>query len=223
MSVRAFEAVIFDLDGTLVDSLADIGGAMNHALGQHGFPTHPLAAYAQFVGEGVVKLVERAAPVEASLPVREALLATYREYYERHSLDTTRPFPGIDEVLSALEAVGTRTAVLSNKSDGYTRDIVAGLFPSGRFARVYGERAGVARKPDPSSALALAGELEVDPARCAFVGDTGVDMGTARRAGMIAVGVTWGFRGEPELREHGAVHIVHTRPSLAEVLTRGGA
>ena len=205
LAAPRFAAALFDLDGTLVDSLADIAAAMNWALAQHGLPTHPEPAYRDFVGEGVRVLVRKASgagPDDAAL--QEALLESYRGHYAEHLLDRTRPFPGIDGVLERLAAGGVRLGVLSNKSDAFTRQLVAALFPGHAFGAVYGERPGVARKPDPSAALALAAELGVAPQDCAFVGDTPVDMKTARAAGMHAVGVTWGFRGAAELRAHGA-------------------
>lgn len=200
-----FAAAIFDLDGTLVDSLADIAAAMNWALARHGLPTHPEAAYRGFVGEGVRELVRRSAGLAtAEGPQHALLLESYRAYYAEHLLDRTRPFPGIAPLLERLAAGGVRLGVLSNKSDAFTRQLVQALFPGHAFGAVYGERPGVARKPDPSAALALAAELGVAPGACAFVGDTPVDMKTARAAGMHAVGVTWGFRGAEELSAHGA-------------------
>ncbi|MBF5046106.1 HAD family hydrolase [Aggregicoccus sp. 17bor-14] len=212
-----FAAALFDLDGTLVDSLEDIAGAMNWALAQHGLPTHPHEAYRHFVGEGVRVLVSRASN-EAPGALQAALLESYRAHYAEHLLDHTRPFPGVRALLERLVAAGTRLAVLSNKSDGYTRQLVEALFPGVPFGAVYGERPGVARKPDPSAALALAAELGVAPAACAFVGDTPVDMKTARAAGMHAVGVTWGFRGEAELRAHGAQALAQSAQELAAAL-----
>lgn len=213
-----FDAVIFDLDGTLVDSLGDIAGSMNHALAAHRLPTHALDAYRHFVGEGVVRLCERATPEGSALELREAVLAAFRAHYEVNSMATTRPFEGVPALVDALAGQGVKLAVLSNKADGYTREIVSGLFPSRPFQRVYGERAGVPRKPDPTSTLALCEELSVSPGRCAFVGDTAIDMLTARNAGMVSVGVTWGFRGADELVKHRAAHVAGTVEGLGIVL-----
>ncbi|ATB29137.1 HAD family hydrolase [Melittangium boletus] len=218
-------AVIFDLDGTLLDSLHDIGAALNHALSTHGLPLHPLPAYRHFVGEGVQVLVSRALP-----PGREemhaSVLATYRAFYAEHMFDHTRPFPGIPEVLARLEAEGVKLAVLSNKPDAATRKLVAALLPQVPFVAVYGERAGVPRKPDPTAALAVAAELGVAPGECAFIGDTAVDVETARASGMYAVGVTWGFRDVDELESHGAQVIARTSEELLRALVpapRAGA
>ncbi|HUM10149.1 MAG TPA: HAD family hydrolase [Myxococcaceae bacterium] len=185
--------VIFDLDGTLADSLADIAAAMNRTLQAHGFPLHPVSAYRTFVGEGVRKLVERALPpgVEA---VHEALVAAYQADYAEHLLDETRLFPGIAEVLDALAAAQVPVAVLSNKPDVPTRRLVDALCDRWEFRAVRGERPGVPRKPDPTSALLLADALAAPPDSVAFVGDTGVDMLTARAASMRPLGVLWGFR-----------------------------
>jgi phosphoglycolate phosphatase len=210
-------AVIFDLDGTLVDSLRDIGEAMNHALAAHGLPTHPLKEYRRFVGDGVKVLVSRVVPAERAelqTPVREAYLAFYAE----HLLDHTQPFPGLLEVLARLEGEGVKRAVLSNKPDASTRHLVSTLFPRVRFDAVYGERAGVPRKPDPTSALGVAAELGVAPGDCAFIGDTSVDMDTSRAAGMFGVGVAWGFRDQAELEAHGARAFVQTAEQLLQVL-----
>lgn len=211
-------AALFDLDGTLVDSLADIAGAMNHALARQGLPIHPLSSYRHFVGEGVRQLVRKAAAPEACEDVHEALLASYRAHYAEHLLDTTRPYPGVAEVLARLAGDGVRLGVLSNKADGYTRRLVEHFFPGVPFGAVYGERAGVPRKPDPTAALGLAAELGVAPAECAFIGDTPIDMDTARAAGMYAVAVSWGFRDAPELRAHGARALATTSEELLVAL-----
>ncbi len=209
MAVRAF---LFDLDGTLVDTLADIAGAMNHTLARHGHPVHPLDAYREFIGEGVEHLVSRALPAAAQgeLP---AILADYRAYYLQHLFDASAPYDGVPALLAALKAHGVPLAVLSNKNDVATVRLVEGLFP-GVFQLVRGERPGTPKKPDPTAALELARALGVAPGECAFVGDTAVDMRTAVNAGMLPVGVSWGLR-PGELTASGAQHvIVHPRELL---------
>jgi phosphoglycolate phosphatase len=210
-------AALFDLDGTLLDSLHDIGAAMNHALARHGLPVHPLSDYRRFVGEGVRALTTRTIPVGQEA-LHEAVLDAYRARYAQCMLEHTRPFPGIPELLSRLAGEGVKLAVLSNKPDAATRRLVEALLPQVRFGAVYGERAGVPRKPDPTAALGMAAELGVEPEDCAFIGDTAVDMDTARASGMYGVGVTWGFRDVEELQSHGARVIAHTAEELLQAL-----
>ena len=211
-------AVIFDLDGTLADSLGDIAAAMNRTLQAHGFPEHPVAAYRTFVGEGVRKLVERALPPGAE-GVREAFLAAYQADYGDHLLDATGLFPGIPEVLDALQSAGIPVGVLSNKPELPTRQMVDALCGRWSLRAVFGERPGVPRKPDPTSALALADALGAPPESVAFVGDTGVDMLTARAASMRPVGVLWGFRPKEVLAS--GVEAAGTGAELAELLGVG--
>ncbi|QSQ12573.1 HAD family hydrolase [Myxococcus landrumensis] len=210
-------AVFFDLDGTLVDSLGDIADAMNHSLARHGLPTHPESAYRHFVGEGVRELARRAVPAgreELAAPVLE----TYRPYYEEHLFDRTAAYPGILGMLSALAEHGVVMGVLSNKSDGAVKRLVERLLPGVPFRGVYGERQGVPRKPDPTAVLGMAAELGVTPLTCGFVGDTSVDMLTARAAGMYGVGVTWGFRDAAELHSNGARAVATTAEELLAAL-----
>jgi phosphoglycolate phosphatase len=201
-------AALFDLDGTLVDSLADIAAAMNHALAGLGLPTHPVAAYRSFVGEGVEQLVRRALP-----PGRDTLYGTlserYLARYEEVLLDQTVAYPGISELLDALVARGVALAVLSNKPDRSTQRIVAKLFARWPFAAVAGRRPEVPRKPDPTGALEVATQLAVPPRECAFIGDTAIDMQTAVAAGMVPLGCAWGFRPE-ELLQAGACILART-------------
>lgn len=210
-------AVIFDLDGTLVDSLADIAAAMNHSLSLHGLPTHPVSSYRHYVGEGVRVLVRKATLVDRE-DLHDSVLAAYRAYYADHLFDQTQAYPGIPRLLAQLAAEDLRLAVLSNKADVFTRRLVEGLLPGVPFTSICGERSGVPRKPDPTAALGLAAELGVSPEDCAFVGDTPVDMDTARNAGMYGVGVTWGFRSPEELRAHGARALATTADELLGAL-----
>jgi phosphoglycolate phosphatase len=208
--------VLFDLDGTLADTLADIGDAMNFALRERGLPGHAPAAYRGFIGEGVRVLAERAAPGldDASLG---ALVAAYQRRYAGHMLDATRAYPGIPELLDALAARRVPMAVLSNKPDEPTARMCDALFGAGRFVAAWGQHPDRPRKPDPAAALALAGKLGVPAAEIAFVGDTAIDMHTARAAAMIAVGVAWGFRAE-ELAAEGAVHTLDRPAELLALL-----
>lgn len=215
-------AVLFDLDGTLVDSLGDIATAMNHALQQHGLPPHPEAAYLRFVGEGVAKLAERATG-GAAPALQGQVLATYHAYYDAHLFDRTYAYPGVEAALAELAADGVRLGVLSNKSDDFVKRLAARLLPGVTFTAVYGERPGIPRKPDPTAALALAAELGVAPEACGFVGDTSVDMDTAKAAGMYGVGVTWGFRTAEELHAHGARAVVSSAGELLAALRTAGA
>jgi phosphoglycolate phosphatase len=212
-------AALFDLDGTLVDSLADIAAAMNHSLTHHRLPPHPTDAYRDFVGEGVMQLARKAAR-GGDEALHTSILTVYRAYYAEHLFDQTVVFPGILPLLARLAGAGIRLGVLSNKADGFTKKLVAGLMPDVPFAAVYGERPGIPRKPDPAAALALAQELGVAPGDCAFVGDTSVDMDTARGAGMVSVGVTWGFRGVEELQASGAQALATTAEELGAALER---
>lgn len=213
-------AAIFDLDGTLIDSLEDIANAMNFSLERHGLPTHPIAAYRAFVGAGVETLTRRALPADAGA-FASTVLATYRARYVEHSLDATRPFDGVLDLLEALRAHDVKLAVLSNKPDPSTRSIVEHFFGS-RFAVVCGERAGVARKPEPTAALEVLRMLDASAQRSAFIGDSSIDMRTGRAAGLCAIGVTWGLRDEAELRESGAQYLAHHPTELLPLLLGAG-
>ena len=212
-------AAIFDLDGTLVDSLADIAGAMNRSLAAFGFPTHPVEDYRRFIGEGVQKLAQRVLPPGAE-HARAELLAAYQVDYAENMVTSSAPYPGIPALLDALGARELPMAVLSNKPDGPTRTIVAKLFGAGRFRAVAGERPGIPRKPDPAAALELARALGARPEEVAFVGDTLVDISTARAAGMRPLGVLWGFRAQ-EVVEAGVTTVQHPEQLLGLLVGDG--
>ncbi len=200
-----FDAFIFDLDGTLADSLADIGLSMNEVLAGRGLPPHPVERYKDFVGEGAENLIRRAVTAAGGAPDdMPTLLEAYRERYAALEHDNSKPYPGVEAMLNAIVSSGRPMAVLSNKRDDFTKHLVAQAFGGFPFVDVRGERDGVPRKPDPTAAFELALALNVLPARIGFVGDTKIDAQTATRAGMISVGVLWGFRGRDELTQAGA-------------------
>ena len=203
---RVARAALFDLDGTLLDSLADIATAVNRTLQGLGHPTHSLEAFKGFIGEGVDVLARKSLPAEiaADPAMIEKVVQGYRAEYQRTWNQQTQPYPGIAELLDLLTSQDVALAVLSNKPDGFTRLCVEQLLADWTFYPVFGERVGIPRKPDPAGAIEVAQILGVKPTEIVYLGDTGVDMQTARSAGMIAVGVTWGFRSAQELKAAGA-------------------
>ena len=210
-------AVIFDLDGTLADTLDDIAFALNRTLERFGLPTHPRDAYRYFVGDGVRVLIERAVPADRADLV-EPILAEYLPYLVEHGADQATLYPGIADLLDALTARGIPFAVLSNKPHESTVEVVKKLADRWTFAAVRGQRDSEPRKPDPTIALDIARQLNVASANCFFVGDTRVDMETAVAAGMFAVGCLWGFRDREELEQFGAKAIIEHPVELLDVI-----
>jgi len=204
-----FSAIIFDLDGTLLDTLADIGESMNAVLDELGMPVHPLESYRGFVGDGVVMLARRALPPERADEATVAKTAArMREIYASRATVRTAVYEGLPALLDALERRGLPKAVLSNKPHDLTVSLVRSMLGRWSFHPVLGERAGVPRKPDPHAALEIAEALAVSPRSVLFLGDTATDMATARSAGMTAVGALWGFRDAHELVQAGASTLV---------------
>lgn len=197
-------AVIFDLDGTLVDSLEDIADTANDALIARGFPPHPVEAYRYFVGDGIQNMVRRASPAGTDEATINALVAEAHAAYGAGWNRKTRPYEGIEAMLRELEGRGIALAVLSNKLHEFTQEVVTHFFPRTPFMAVQGSPRGSRAKPDPTLALRIAGELGVEPGQTMFMGDTRTDMDTATAAGMVPAGVLWGFRPERELLDHGA-------------------
>ncbi|MDE6453128.1 MAG: HAD family hydrolase [Muribaculaceae bacterium] len=202
--------VIFDLDGTLLNTIADLGAAANHTLSAMGYPTHAPEAYPMLVGGGVRRLMQRALPDTAGADdtVVDRALEIFRAYYGQHLADLTQPYPGIPALLDELTARGIRVAVASNKYEAAVRTLVERFFPDVEWAAVCGQTEGVPVKPDPSVVFRVLSQSPTPKAEVLYVGDSGVDMETARRACVDSVGVTWGFRSAAELRAHYAVHIV---------------
>lgn len=213
-----YDAVMFDLDGTLADTLADIAAACNHAITQLGHEAIEVPRYRYLAGQGLKYLIEHALDGDGSDEQVEQGMAMFRSYYADHFTDFTKPFDGMSQVLDALFASEIKMSVLSNKPHEATLRVMADVFSAWQFDVICGAKDGVPLKPDPASGLTVAAELGVEPARVAYIGDTRVDMETAKAAGFYAIGVTWGFRDEPELRDAGAdVIITHPREILAIV------
>jgi len=204
-----FKAALFDMDGTLLDTLAGIADSMNAMLAGSGYPQHPLQAYKYFVGNGMEILVERAFPAAARTEQRiaqgvAAMRADYRTRWRR----TTTVYQGIPDLLTALDRAGLKLAVLSNKSDDFTREMAQELLSAWPFEVVLGARPEVPKKPDPSTAIEIAERMQVVPRDFLYLGDTAVDMTTAIGAGMHPIGALWGFRDVAELLEAGARMLV---------------
>ena len=207
-----YRAVIFDLDGTLLDTIEDIAGATNRVLEARGLAPFSIADTKLLVGDGIDEMVRRTFALRGIGTLSDAevdvIIQEYRREYQACWRSHSRPYPGVPGLLGELTRRGTKTAVLSNKSHMFTTVMTAELLAGSRFDLVRGAAPGVPLKPDPASALAIAGELGVEPAACIFLGDTSVDMKTATAAGMLAVGALWGFRSAEELRESGAAVLV---------------
>ena len=213
--------VIFDLDGTLVNSLGDLQSSVNTVMRAHGFPTATEEEMKQMVGNGLRKLVDRALPEQERTPeIIDGCLREFSEHYSGHCLDQTRPYPGMSELTLSLRADGIRTAVVSNKADPMAKQIVGSLFPASAFDEVFGMREGVAPKPNPEALLRICKAWGVEPGSCAMVGDSNVDILTGKNAGMYTIGVAWGFRGRRELQQSGADFIAENTAQLAEALQK---
>ncbi|HVP19959.1 MAG TPA: HAD family hydrolase [Spirochaetia bacterium] len=201
-----YKAVLFDLDGTLLDTLEDLADSMNAVLSSRGYPTHPMAEYRYFVGDGVEMLVRRAVPdgLGSEEQVVRACMEQMRDEYARRWQAKSRPYPGIPELLDGLTEKGILLTILSNKPNAFVQQIALHFFGKWRFATAQGAVPDVPRKPDPAGALAISRTIGVPPASFLYLGDTNTDMETANAAGMYPVGVLWGFRPEEELRGAGA-------------------
>lgn len=212
-----YDTVIFDLDGTLLDTLQDLAAAVNHALYQQGYPPRTVQEVCRFVGNGVEKLMRRAVP--AGLPEERimAALAVFKDYYALHNNDATAPYPGIEALLDHLKARGVRMAIVSNKNDPNVKALARLYFPT-TISMAVGEGGGVRAKPCPDTVLHVMNTWGCDPSRVLYVGDSDVDIQTARNAGVDCASVCWGFRPEQELRAAGATLLVHTAQELEAVV-----
>ena len=212
-----YSTYIFDLDGTLLDTLTDLAASCNYALRTHGMPEHSIDDVRRFVGNGVRKLMERAIPDGEANPDFEATFATFREYYMHHSLDTTKPYPEIMDTLAELKARGCRLAVVSNKMMAATVELCKYFFPETiEVAIGENEAEGIRKKPAPDTVFAALKQLGVSGDNAVYVGDSDVDLATARNSGLPCISVLWGFRDREFLLDHGATTFITSPKELLD-------
>lgn len=214
-----FKSIIFDLDGTLVDTLEDISRAVNHALDDFRFPVHLKEAYLSMIGKGWRNLCTQALPAKSRTDAMvQSVYETSYKYYEESPTAFSRPYPGILDLLTELQRAKIKIAVLTNKPDSLAKMIVADLFPARTFSFVYGERKGIPRKPDPAAVWNMLVELDSAPRENILIGDSEVDIETAKAASCHAVAVTWGFRDCSVLEKAGAERIINNPNDLMEII-----
>lgn len=211
----SYDTYIFDLDGTLLDTLQDLATSVNYALRQHHMPEHSIDDVRRFVGNGVRRLMERAVPEGTADPAFEAAFAAFREYYMEHSLDTTRPYDGIPELIHELKQRGCRMAVVSNKMMAATQELVHHFFPEIEVAIGEHEAEGIRKKPAPDTVFAAMKQLGQGSA--VYVGDSDVDLATARNSGLPCISVLWGFRDREFLLAHGATTFVERPMDILDI------
>lgn len=213
-----YSACIFDMDGTLLDTLQDLAVAANHALSAMGFPKFPTESYRSMVGGGAKSLLGKILPPEHQGPATQKLAREiFERYYQQHMQDLTVPYPGIPALLEKLRQQGVKLGVVSNKQDVFIQQMAEHYFP-GVFGAVSGLPEGMPPKPDPATTRLVMEQLQADPACTLFIGDSGVDMQTAVNAGLCGCGVLWGFRDEDELRQAGAVHLARDAAELEAII-----
>lgn len=209
--------IIFDLDGTLLNSIADLAEATNYALRRQGMPTHADEAFKYFVGDGVAELINRAVPANTESATKVTVHSDFSEYYGKHYADKTVTYPGINELLIEIKRMGIMLAVASNKPDEFTKVIISRHWFD-TFTCVQGQQDGIPKKPDPQIAFAIMEKLGVTAGETLFIGDTNVDVMTAKHAGIRCVGCLWGFRTFEELHEAGADFIIEKPEEIVHIL-----
>lgn len=211
--------VIFDLDGTLLDTIADLAGSTNYALAQLGYPTHDTDAIRTFVGNGINKLLERALPANEQTEENVMRMRSYFvPYYDAHNADLSSPYPGIEVLLQRLQDNGIEIAVASNKYQEATTKLVKHYFPTIQFAEVLGQRENIPVKPHPTIVFDILNKTGIDKKDVLYVGDSGVDMQTAQNAEVDAIGVTWGFRSRTELETFHPLGIIDKAEELMDYI-----
>ncbi len=208
---------IFDLDGTILDTLEDLADAMNYALGEHGYPGRTIEEVRRFVGNGIRKLIERAVPAGLAKEEIDRVHETFSAYYQQHCADKTRPYEGVLPLLERLRAAGCLTAVVSNKADAAVQPLCRRYY-NGLFDYAVGERTGIRRKPDPDSVQEVLRRLQVEAADAVYIGDSEVDIQTAKNAGLDSIIVTWGFRDRDYLESQGGRRFVDRPEEIEQII-----
>ena len=215
MEYMEYKAVLFDLDGTLLNTLEDLGDTVNQILEKDGFPIHPIESYRFFVGEGATMLIKRALPEsERNKSTLCRCVYAFNQLYEQNWNIKSKPYAGVDSMLDFLVAGGIRIGVLSNKPNAFAQKCVGEMLGKWKFDQVLGQQENLPCKPDPAGALKIARSLDFPPESFLYLGDTGIDMKTANAARMFAVGVLWGFRPREELQNHGAQALIEKPEEL---------
>ena len=219
--MHKIKLVIFDLDGTLLNTISDLAHSTNYALEKNGFPVHPIEAYNFFIGNGINKLFERALPENEKTEQNVLLIRKdFIPYYFEHNMDYTEPYEGIPELLKSLQYKGYLLAVASNKYQSATETLIKSLFPDISFAAIFGQRDGVPVKPDPSIVHDIFKITGISPEETIYIGDSGVDMQTASNSGVMSIGVTWGFRPLEELEDAGASYISDNTADILKIIEK---
>ncbi|MCM1157207.1 MAG: HAD-IA family hydrolase [Clostridium sp.] len=212
-----YELVIFDMDGTILDTLEDLADAMNTVLRKFGYPEHSVEEIRRFVGNGIRKLVERAVPEGISVDTLEEMYGKFMEYYQEHCADKTKAYDGIPELLNTLRKAGCKTAVVSNKADAAVKELCRQYF-DGCFDFAVGERSGILKKPAPDSVNEVLRQLDVEAGKAVYIGDSEVDIATAENAGIDSIIVSWGFREKEFLLKQGAKIIIDYPKEAADIV-----
>jgi len=212
-----YKAIIFDLDGTLLNSLVDIADSVNFVLKKYNLPVHSIEEYKLFIGSGIEKLVERALPDNISDENFKKYLDEIKSVYEKNQISKTKPYDGILEMLKILNNKGVSLNILSNKPIDFTKMVVEHFLGDIKFDNVLGAREGVPKKPNPQAVSEIIDNLKLNKEEVLYVGDTGTDMQTAENAGLTSVGVLWGFRGLEELMENNADYIIEETSKIIEI------
>ncbi len=217
----AYKLAIFDLDGTILDTLEDLADATNYALGAHGYPGRTIEEVRRFVGNGIRKLIERAVPAGLAKEEIDRVHETFSAYYQQHCADKTRPYEGVLPLLERLRAAGCLTAVVSNKADTAVQPLCRRYY-NGLFDYAVGERAGIRRKPAPDSVQEVLRRLQVNPEEAVYIGDSEVDIQTAENAGLDSIIVTWGFRDRAYLESQGGRRFVDRPEEIEQIINGNG-